>query len=257
MLGFFKKPRSAGPAEGAFIRNTDADWERIGSSEPYFGVLTDPKFLRANIDDAVKVEFFRSGADEVAHHLLILRERCGPFEPRSALDFGCGVGRLTRALADTAGDAVGIDISDGMLREARAAQRTGLAFQKELPDRLFDWLISMIVFQHIQPDRGYQLLREIVRRLAPGGCVTLHFGFYREPRHYAVAGGRVGVGDEITNISGDAALRALAVGEMVMFDYDLSIIAALLFNAGVTELHLLHTNHGGFHGAVVYGRKPA
>lgn len=241
--------------KGRYRRNTDADWNEIGNSEPFHGVLVDPRYLRANIDDAAKAEFFQTGAADVSHHLCALRERFGPFDPKSALDFGCGVGRLTRALADTTGDAVGVDISEGMLREARVAERPGLAFERQVPDRTFDWVMSIIVFQHIPPERGYPLLRTIARRLAPGGCVTLQLAVYRDPQHFQVAGGRIGIADEIKAISGDQALSTLPLGEMVMFDYDLSIVAALLFNEGIEELHLLHTNHGGFHGAVIYGRK--
>lgn len=255
MLSFFKKPRHPDPSGPKLDRDTDADWEKIGDSEPFHGVLVNSRYLRANIDAAAKAEFFRTGVDDVAHHLGVLRERFGPFDPQSALDFGCGVGRLTRALADVTGDAVGVDISEGMLREARAAERAGLMFVKELPDRMFDWVMSLIVFQHIPPDRGYRLLRDVARRLAPNGCVTLQFAVYRDPQHFEVAGGRIGVGNEIQAISGDLALRSLPQGEMIMFDYDLSIVVALLFNEGVEELYLRHTNHGGFHGAVVCGRK--
>jgi hypothetical protein len=49
----------------------------------------------------------------------------------------------------------------------------------------------------------------------------------------------------------------LLAGEVVMFGYDLSIIAAALFESGIEELSIFHTDHGGFHGAYVYGRKAA
>ena len=270
MFGLFRKPRQKKsapssirtPEAGPFappraeaVRDTDADWAKLGDREPYFSVLVNPDFLRANMTEAKRDAFFRTGAQEIGAHLQYLRDQFGPFTPRSALDFGCGVGRLTRALADISGDAVGIDISDGMLREARLAERPGLVFQKDIPDRPFDWIVSIIVFQHIPPDRGYRLLQELLRRLAPGGCVTLQFVFYRDPHMYHAPGGRIGIGEEIIDIANHDATRAYAPGEMMMFDYDLTVIAAMLFRSGVAQMRLVHTDHGGFHGASVFGRR--
>ena len=41
------------------------------------------------------------------------------FQPINALDFGCGVGRLVIPLAKISTSAVGIDVSESMLAEAR------------------------------------------------------------------------------------------------------------------------------------------
>jgi hypothetical protein len=102
--------------------------------------------------------------------------------------------------------------------------------------------------------RGYTLLRELLARLAPGGCATLQFALYRDRRLHRIAGARVDVSTGAP-LPSEKALRRLPAGEMVMFDYDLSIIAAALFEAGIEELSISHTNHGGFHGAYIYGRK--
>ena len=42
------------------------------------------------------------------------------FAPRSALDFGCGVGRLLVPLARRCPSVVGVDVADSMLAQARA-----------------------------------------------------------------------------------------------------------------------------------------
>lgn len=246
----------AGRTASGGYRDTDADWRKIGSDEPYYGVLTDPRFLRANLDEQARSEFFQSGVDQITDHLLHLNRHFGEFSPRSALDFGCGVGRLTRALAAQTGDAVGVDISEGMIHEARSATLPGLRFQHELPDRDFDWIVSIIVFQHIEPTRGYQVLRQLLSKLVPGGCVTLQFALYRDAKFHHTAGARVDVNTG-SSLSSNGKKRALPVGEILMFDYDLSIIAAALFEAGVEDLNIRHTDHGGFHGAYVYGRKRA
>ena len=44
----------------------DRDWERWGKkTDPYFGVLTDPKFLDENLNDHSFLDFFASGERHV------------------------------------------------------------------------------------------------------------------------------------------------------------------------------------------------
>jgi SAM-dependent methyltransferase len=237
------------------LRDTDGDWEEIGGRDPYYGVLTDPRFMAGNLTDATRAEFFETGRREIRAQFKRLKRRFPDFKPRSALDFGCGVGRLTRAMGEITGDAVGIDVSEAMLAEARRTPPDMVAFARDLPDRRFDWIVSLIVFQHIPPERGYPLLEALMARLAPDGCVTLQFAVYRDARHANFPGGRITV--EGTDIRPVTARTTAARGEMMMFDYDLSVIAAILFAGGLTDLELTHTDHGGFHGVFVQGRKPA
>lgn len=42
---------------------TDRDWERIGKSNPYYGVVTEEKYRSANLTESLKEDFFRSGSD--------------------------------------------------------------------------------------------------------------------------------------------------------------------------------------------------
>ena len=104
-------------------RDTDADWEEIGRSNPYFGVLTDPRYKTANLNGQALAAFFASGEADISWASEVQKRRYPDFAPGSALDFGCGVGRLTRALAAATGDAFGVDVSEAMLAEA--ADRAG------------------------------------------------------------------------------------------------------------------------------------
>ena len=239
----------------AMPRDTDADWEQLGRNDSYFGVLADPRFRSDVIDDAARAEFFASGEAEIDHQLAIQRSRFGPFEPGSALDFGCGVGRLTRALANRTGRAVGVDVSPSMLAEARKGAHATATFRPDLPEGRFDWIVSIIVFQHIPPERGYGLLRNLLARAAPGAGLTLQLTVYRDLHHRHIAGGRLALGERIETLDTSAALAALPPGEMVMFDYDLSVVMALVFEAGFADAVLVHTDHGGFHGVFIHGRR--
>lgn len=239
----------------ALIRDTDADWEEIGRTNPYFGVLAAPRFMTDNLTDEVRAEFFQTGVHDVQALSKRLRARYPDFAPTSALDFGCGVGRVTHALAAYTGDAFGVDVSQAMLAEARRNILPGAAFGHEMPDRLFDWIVSVIVFQHIPPSRGYVLLRDLLARVAPGGFVSIQFALYRDEALALAPGGRILMSEGLPVIANDAMLDALPKGEMVMFDYDLTVIAAIMFSAGVVDFEVTHTDHGGFHGATIYGRK--
>jgi ubiquinone/menaquinone biosynthesis C-methylase UbiE len=83
------------------------------------------------------------------------------FSPETALNFGCGVGRLTFAMAKYAASVIGVDVAAGMLdvarREAGDRGMTGVELRHDLPDRRVAWVNSAIVFQHIPPERGHDI----------------------------------------------------------------------------------------------------
>jgi SAM-dependent methyltransferase len=97
----------------------------------------------------------------------------------SVLDIGCGVGRLTRALARRAGHVYGLDVSPQMLQlaEEHNGQLDNVTWLQgdgrglgPLDDASVDGCFSHVVFQHI-PDPAITLnyVREMGRVLRPGG----------------------------------------------------------------------------------------
>jgi SAM-dependent methyltransferase len=102
-------------------------------------------------------------------------------DPRSLrlLEIGCGIGRMTRYLAETFGEIHAVDVSAEMIRLARERFQTcqhvhfyatsGVDFS-EFPDDHFDLIISAYVFQHV-PDQEVIAanLRDAFRVLKPGG----------------------------------------------------------------------------------------
>lgn len=95
---------------------------------------------------------------------------------RRALDFGCGTGRSTRFLRDLGFDAVGVDISDRMLRQARGKDPGGRYLrvpEGELPGLepgAFDLVLSTFTFDNI-PTHESKLasLASLRTALADGG----------------------------------------------------------------------------------------
>ncbi|HET9051576.1 MAG TPA: class I SAM-dependent methyltransferase, partial [Candidatus Dormibacteraeota bacterium] len=97
------------------------------------------------------------------------------------LDFGCGVGRLTQALAPHAERVVGVDIAPSMVERARAlaAGIANVAFEvgdsgdlRGHPDGSCDLLCSFLVLQHIPTEIALGYVSEFVRVLRPGGVAV-------------------------------------------------------------------------------------
>ncbi len=234
-------------------RDTDADWRELGATQPYWGVLTHPQFRTENLTSATVESFYASGGEHIAYVVAGLERATGARPSGRALDFGCGAGRLTEAMTAYVVEVTGYDISPGMLDKAR--QRGGRAgYVGELPAGPFDWINSFIVFQHIPPARGMVLLEALLARLAPGGLVSLHLTIWREPhlKPAAPAGWRRFAGPLIAL---RRKLRPQAPGAIMMYDYDLSAVVEACNRAGIADLTLVATDHGGHHGAIVLGRK--
>lgn len=92
------------------------DWEDLGKVDPLWAILSSPekKFGNWNIDD-----FFVTGTIEIDKAMACAAKLGHPAGREVALDFGCGVGRLTRALARHFRHCHGVDISESMLARAR------------------------------------------------------------------------------------------------------------------------------------------
>src|SRR5215217_7336394 len=140
-------------------RDTDAEWEKFGRLDSYFGVASAEKFHTAALNPAALQEFFDSGRAHVDEVFGLIRKHSRPdFRPQRALDFGCGVGRITIPLAEVCDQVVGVDVSASMLDEARKhCSRHQVNNVELLPsdDALtaapgtFDFVHSFIVLQHI------------------------------------------------------------------------------------------------------------
>ncbi len=94
--------------------STDTDWDKWGETDPYFGVLSSDEYRAGNLSEEHRAKFFDSGSDYIDRMLATVREHLdSDFEPVSALDFGCGVGRLVIPLANVATTVVGMSRIEG------------------------------------------------------------------------------------------------------------------------------------------------
>jgi glycosyltransferase involved in cell wall biosynthesis/SAM-dependent methyltransferase len=127
---------------------------------------------------ATEEEFDRSG--EAMLETVLLRDIA--LDPRAiVLEIGCGLGRLLKPLVPRARELHGVDVSEGMIAQARerlAAYPTIHLHHGSgrdlggLGDAYFDFCFSFIVFQHV-PDKAIvrTYLAEVSRVLKPGGLV--------------------------------------------------------------------------------------
>jgi SAM-dependent methyltransferase len=139
------------------------DWDDLATVDPLWAVLSaDGKRNGGWQLD----EFFATGEAEVEQILATAAEIGRPARRERALDFGCGVGRLTRALATRFGETQGIDVSERMLEQARRlnAQTPNLTFAQadEPPAGPFDLVVANLVLQHL-PSKA--LARAYIKRL--------------------------------------------------------------------------------------------
>jgi ubiquinone/menaquinone biosynthesis C-methylase UbiE len=158
------------------IREQERDWNELAELDPYWAILTSPGTRFGAWDSD---EFFATGAAEIDAVMRHAAELGHPQGRARALDFGCGLGRLTRPLAGHFDECVGVDISEGMVRGARElnADLPRATFVVNAADDLgrfadqsFDLVYSVIVLQHV-PDRGAieSYIGEFCRVLRPGG----------------------------------------------------------------------------------------
>jgi cyclopropane fatty-acyl-phospholipid synthase-like methyltransferase len=172
-----------------FKDDSDRSFQKFGQRCPYWAVLTQDEYRSKEIGPEAWDQFFLSGQQHVASVLRLLDKHFPTFNPRRALDFGCGVGRILIPLAARFQEVVGIDISSEMLAEARTnCSKKGISNAQLLlsDDDLslvtgqFDLIHSFIVLQHIPPNRGIKLIKRLLDCLAPNGIAALHFTFDRD-----------------------------------------------------------------------------
>jgi ubiquinone/menaquinone biosynthesis C-methylase UbiE len=138
-------------------------WNQAALDNPMTAILS-------NHQDWDPTVFFETGRAWLAEHRAFAFSANVTVKGRRALDFGCGVGRMTEALGEYFENVVGIDISDEMVRLARQYRRrdnTEFVQVPEsplpFPDKEFDCVYSTIVVQHIPFPYNIQYVREFFR----------------------------------------------------------------------------------------------
>jgi SAM-dependent methyltransferase len=164
---------------GEALHEVQRDWTALGEADPLWAVLVHPGAKDGGWD---LDEFLGTGVADVAGAVAWLGSLGLPTRWERALDFGCGVGRLSQALAGYADQVVGVDISAPMLETARRIDRTHgrctfvhneTPDLRQFPDGHFDLVYSVLVLQHLPRPVIDGYLPELLRVLRPGGTAVI------------------------------------------------------------------------------------
>ena len=160
--------------------------------------MSDSRFNAA--DDRLRQEFNQwaeegKGEEMESHHISITEQTLAMMKLKpgdKVLDLGCGAGWASRLLAKAVddpgkpGQVIGLDVSDEMIRRARAASKdcdnlmfvVGSAEQVPWEENYFDKVLSVESFYyHADQDRA---LAELFRVVAPLGELYILINLYRD-----------------------------------------------------------------------------
>ncbi len=160
------------------LKDLKKNWDAFGKQDPLWSILTDrtKKGNKWELED-----FFKTGEEEIESILKYTESLGSSYSRRRALDFGCGVGRLTQALCKYFDECSGVDIAPSMIELARKYNRYGdkcKYYLNEANDlrlfegNTFDFIYSKIVLQHMKPEYSTNYIKEFLRVLAPGGLLV-------------------------------------------------------------------------------------
>jgi 2-polyprenyl-3-methyl-5-hydroxy-6-metoxy-1,4-benzoquinol methylase len=247
------------------VENSDQDWSEFGKTDPYFAVLTSDRFRKDQLTQENLALFYQSGEDYVNRVLRTIHQHFAPqFKPARALDFGCGVGRLTIPLARISDTVTGMDVSDAMLSEAHSRSLLldiyNIQFVKS-DDQLsalsgkYDFIVSSLVFQHIPPARGEKILARLLSHLNEGGVCVVQFLYHRPYQRfyqfYYWFRQNIPFFKNVANLLQGKAVNAPF---MQMNTYDVRRLFSVIQKANGKEVYCQMEEHEGFESVTVYVR---
>lgn len=169
------------------FRNIINDWSNLGKEDLLWSVLSEDDKRNSKWNEE---EFYQTGQNEVRRLMTFAGGNNLKLEGR-AMDFGCGVGRLTFGLATYFEQVIGVDISESALSKARQVNQfpqivTFIENQTLdldiLEDESLDFILSLITFQHNPRPIVEIFLKEFSRILKPDAMLCFQIPSHRVDR---------------------------------------------------------------------------
>jgi ubiquinone/menaquinone biosynthesis C-methylase UbiE len=196
------------------LRKLQENWEGFAQADPLWAICVDSLKRDRKWN---KEEFFETGKVEVGRVMTYVRSLdLIPDLSSAALDFGCGVGRLTQALAGHFRECWGVDISPTMVRLAEDFNRNSQCHfclnetsdLTNFTDEQFEFIYSSIVLQHIPRRNVEQYLREFIRVLKAGGVLVFQVPEKEKAPVASRLRNKIGLRRRITRLQGKRTVEA-------------------------------------------------
>jgi len=160
------------------LKDTRKHWNDLGRKDPLWAILTlgSKKNRKWRLDN-----FYKTGVDEIKQAMDLISRIPFKIKRGTALDFGCGVGRLSQALCRYFGKVYGVDIAQSMIdvaKENNKYPRKCFYLQNKtgkltnFKNQSIDFIYSSITLQHIEPRYAKAYLKEFLRLLKIDGILV-------------------------------------------------------------------------------------
>lgn len=172
-------------------------WQQLGETEPHWSVVVSEDYRQSNLH-AHKDAFYRTGKQHVGQ-LFGSLERNHVLHAgfKTCVDYGCGVGRITRHLANHFENVIAYDVSASHLKCAadylteECVSNVSLRQIKHVRDieelPKVDVAYSMLVLQHNPPPVMAFIIQGLIRSLNPGGIAFFQVPTYRLGYSFSLA----------------------------------------------------------------------
>ena len=164
-------------------------WTKLGAAEPHWSVLNDRKYEQVAISENMD-GFYASGFDDKRGLDAFCSRNSIRYRKGVCVELGCGVGRITSALASSFERVVALDVSpnnlavcERHLKDHKIANvelrlvKTIQEFQS-LPE--FDVFFSLITLQHNPPPVQHFILDTILDKGSQGAI-----SFFQTPHYWS------------------------------------------------------------------------
>jgi SAM-dependent methyltransferase len=168
--------------------HVESNWQMMGEEEPHWSVLTSDLFKQDSIGANFELFYNTSQRDRHLMEAAFARSGRDLSKVKHCFELGCGVGRMTSALADMFERVTAVDISQPHLDHAKEAlsrlRKHNVHFEKlqrinqisEMDG--FDLFYSIIVLQHNPPPIIRHILDIVFGKVNPGGFVYFQVPTY-------------------------------------------------------------------------------
>ena len=161
------------------FKTASNNWEGLAQKDAYWAICTDPEKKGGGWKND---EFFYTGRKEIDGIWSYLSVNGWlPKNKEEALDFGCGIGRLSFPLVSIFDRVTGVDVSKTMIQKANEFnqfkdrlsfvhnERPGLSL---FSDGTFSFVITLITLQHVPKPHSLTYISEFMRILKPHGIAV-------------------------------------------------------------------------------------